>query len=31
MRFHKSADGVDCLKVERIFWHEPMPEFRRTQ
>ena len=30
MRFHISADGVDCLKVERISWHEAMPEFRRT-
>jgi hypothetical protein len=31
MRFQISANKADRLRVERLFWHEPMPEFRRIE
>ncbi|MEK6258658.1 MAG: serine hydrolase [Planctomycetota bacterium] len=31
LRFQVSAGSVPSLQVERISWHEPMPEFRRTE
>ncbi len=31
VRFRVSAGSVPSLNIERISWHEPMPEFRRTE
>jgi CubicO group peptidase (beta-lactamase class C family) len=31
IRFQVSAGGADRLRVERLYWDEPMPEFRRTE
>ncbi len=31
LNFHLSNGQVDHLQVERISWHEPMPEFRRVR
>jgi hypothetical protein len=31
IRFELVGDSADRLHVERLFWHEPMPDFRRIQ
>jgi CubicO group peptidase (beta-lactamase class C family) len=31
VRFQVSGENVAGLRVERLFWHEPMPEFHRVK
>jgi hypothetical protein len=31
IRFQVSTGTADRLHIERLFWHEPMPEFRRAE
>lgn len=31
IRFHASGGQIGRLTIERIFWHEAMPEFVRTE